>query len=57
MDELLASEGDAEMARDLGRAVDELSVDVERLEFATLLAGEYDQNDAVATIHAGAGGT
>jgi peptide chain release factor 2 len=57
MDELLASESDAEMARDLGRAVDELSVDVERLELATLLGGEYDQNDAVATIHAGAGGT
>jgi peptide chain release factor 2 len=57
MDELLAAESDAEMARDLGQAVDELSVDVERLELATLLAGEYDQNDAVATIHAGAGGT
>jgi peptide chain release factor 2 len=57
MDELLSSETDAEMARDLGRAVDELSADVERLELATLLGGEYDTNDAVATIHAGAGGT
>jgi peptide chain release factor 2 len=30
---------------------------VERLELATLLGGEYDKNDAVASLHAGAGGT
>jgi peptide chain release factor 2 len=57
MDELLREEDDAEMALELGRAVDELSADVERLELATLLGGEYDGNDAVATLHAGAGGT
>ncbi len=30
---------------------------MERLELATLLGGEYDKNDAVASLHAGAGGT
>lgn len=30
---------------------------MDRLELASLLAGEYDENDAIATIHAGAGGT
>ncbi len=30
---------------------------MDRLELATLLGGEYDRNDAVATLHAGAGGT
>jgi peptide chain release factor 2 len=30
---------------------------MERLELAALLGGEYDHNDAVATLHAGAGGT
>jgi peptide chain release factor 2 len=57
MDELLAGESDREMAADLARALTELERDVERLELATLLGGEYDGNDAVATLHAGAGGT
>jgi peptide chain release factor 2 len=57
MDELLANESDLEMAAELGRAVDELSGEVEKLELATLLGGEYDGSDAVATLHAGAGGT
>jgi peptide chain release factor 2 len=57
MDELLANESDLEMAAELGREVDELSGEVEKLELATLLGGEYDGSDAVATLHAGAGGT
>jgi peptide chain release factor 2 len=57
MDELLAQEKDAEMSADLGRAVQKLAGDVQRLELATLLGGEYDANDAIATLHAGAGGT
>ncbi|HEX6330387.1 MAG TPA: peptide chain release factor 2 [Actinomycetota bacterium] len=57
MDELLREEDDAELALELGRALDELSTDVERMELATLLGGEFDSNDAVATLHAGAGGT
>jgi peptide chain release factor 2 len=57
MDELLSHESDREMASELAKAVEELSGDVERLELATLLGGEYDANDAVATLHAGAGGT
>jgi len=57
MDELLAGEADPEMAADLSKAVAELERDLERLELATLLGREYDGNDAVATLHAGAGGT
>ena len=57
MDELLAAESDPEMTAELSRAVGELERDVEKLELATLLSGEYDDNDAVATLHAGAGGT
>lgn len=57
MDELLQEESDTQMAGDLGRELAELAHDVERLELATLLGGEYDANDAVATLHAGAGGT
>ncbi|HEX5937996.1 MAG TPA: peptide chain release factor 2 [Actinomycetota bacterium] len=57
MDELLAAESDPEMTAELARAVDGLERDVEKLELASLLGGEYDANDAVATLHAGAGGT
>jgi peptide chain release factor 2 len=57
MDELLADESDPELAAELGRSLGSLSADVEKLELATLLGGEYDDHDAVATLHAGAGGT
>src|SRR3990170_2809109 len=57
MDELLADEADPEMQADLARALKGLEHDIERLELATLLGAEYDGNDAVATLHAGAGGT
>ena len=57
MDELLAEESDREMAADLARSFAELEAGMEKLELATLLGGEYDRNDAVAMLHAGAGGT
>ena len=47
----------AEMSKELARSVRQLARDVEKLELATLLGGEYDDHDAVATLHAGAGGT
>ncbi len=57
MDELLEHERDPELERELVSTLDELEREVEKLELATLLGGEYDGNDAVATLHAGAGGT
>jgi peptide chain release factor 2 len=57
MDELLASESDAGMTKDLDRTLKDLEAEMEKVEFAALLGGEYDRNDAVATLHAGAGGT
>jgi peptide chain release factor 2 len=57
MDELLETESDPELEAELARAVRALEGDLSRLELSTLLAGEFDRNDAVATIHAGAGGT
>jgi len=57
MEELLRSESDPEMEAELGRAVTGLEDDLGTLELATLLSGEFDHNDAVATLHAGAGGT
>ena len=57
MDELLAEEDDPELAAELGRALQSLEHDVERVELESLLGGEHDDRDAVASIHAGAGGT
>ena len=57
MDELLAEEDDPELRAELRRSVRSLQSDLDRLELESLLGGEYDDNDAVASIHAGAGGT
>jgi peptide chain release factor 2 len=57
MDELLADEQDAEMTAELARSLESLEADIDRVELAVFLGGEYDANDAVASIHAGAGGT
>ncbi|MEX0832688.1 MAG: peptide chain release factor 2 [Actinomycetota bacterium] len=57
MDELITEQPDAEMERELAKGLDAMEPDVERIELAALLGGEYDRNDAVATLHAGAGGT
>jgi peptide chain release factor 2 len=57
MDELLTEAEDVELATELTKSLESLQHDVERLELATLLGGEYDKNDAVASLHAGAGGT
>jgi peptide chain release factor 2 len=42
---------------DLKRELDSLRETVERLETETLLSGETDRNNAIVTIHPGAGGT
>jgi len=57
MDDLLDEERDNDLEAELTRSLASLERDMERLELATLLGGEYDANDAVATLHAGAGGT
>ena len=57
MDELLAAETDPELSADLQKSLTELEAEMVKLELATLLSGEYDGNDAIATLHAGAGGT
>jgi peptide chain release factor 2 len=57
LDQLLDESPDADTERELSQHLERLEADVDRLELASLLAGEYDGNDAVASLHAGAGGT
>jgi peptide chain release factor 2 len=56
MDELLSSEDDPEMARELRSRLEAVEAELGRVELANLLSGPYDANDAVASLHAGAGG-
>jgi peptide chain release factor 2 len=53
----LAELGDEELEEALGEESDQLTKEVERLEFQTLFAGKYDKESAILAIHAGAGGT
>jgi peptide chain release factor 2 len=48
---------EAELAKELEEALGDLETRVARLELQSLLSGEYDDRDAVAEVHAGAGGT
>ena len=57
MDELLEDEQDAELAAELSKSITALEEDLDAVELEALLGGEYDSNDAVASLHAGAGGT
>lgn len=57
MSELLQVEEDEELAKDLLKSTDTLEKNIEKLEITTLLSGKYDNNNAILTIHPGAGGT
>ncbi len=49
--------GDASLRADLEHEVEQIEKDARELEFETLMAGEYDRDDAIFTIVSGAGGT
>jgi len=48
---------DKEMAASLMQGAGNLIKKIDKLEFATLLSGEFDQSNAILSINAGAGGT
>ena len=53
----LAGLDDASMRQELEKEVERLEKDAHKLEFETLLSGEYDHDNAILTIFSGAGGT
>ena len=55
--ELTNMEPDEEIAKDIIKSTKTLEQEIEKLEIATLLSGKYDVNNAIVTIHPGAGGT
>ena len=57
MNELLQVELDEELEKELIKSTIVLERNIEKLEITTLLSGKYDINNAILTIHPGAGGT
>ncbi len=53
----LAGSADLELVKDLAKNTEQLFQDTDKLEFKTLLSGQYDKNNAIFSINAGAGGT
>ena len=50
-------ENDASVIPEIEDALKKFQEELEELRISTLLTGEYDRNNAILTLHAGAGGT
>lgn len=55
--DMAIEEDDASMEKEISDYVQQIEESVEKQEILLLLSGEYDQNNAILTFHAGAGGT
>ena len=55
--ELVDMEPDVEMAKDIIKSTQKVEKRLEKFEISTLLSEKYDSNNAIVTIHPGAGGT
>ncbi|MBR3255333.1 MAG: peptide chain release factor 2 [Clostridia bacterium] len=55
--ELVMLEFDEEIKKDILKTTKNIENKMEKLELQTLLSGKFDKNNAILTIHPGAGGT
>ena len=55
--ELANMENDEEVAKDILKSTSNLEIEIEKIQLETLLSGKYDKNNAILTLHPGAGGT
>lgn len=55
--DLAVAGDDAELAREFEEALGRLHADADRLQVGTWFEGEFDANDAIVSIHPGAGGS
>ncbi len=55
--QLGTEEQDESVYADVERSLQEINAQMEHLELTLMLSGEYDKNNAIVTLHAGAGGT
>ena len=57
MTELVNMEYDEQIAKEILQNTEKTARELEKLELKALLSGKYDSNNAIVTIHPGAGGT
>lgn len=55
--EMANEDNDASAVEDVRSELDDFEAHLEELRLATLLTGEYDENNAIVSLNAGAGGT
>lgn len=55
--EMAYEENDASLIPEIQETLDSFIDTLENIRIRTLLSGEYDKDDAIVTLHAGAGGT
>lgn len=55
--EFLQIEEDYDLEKELIASINKLKLDIEKFEIETLLSGKFDKNNAIITLHPGAGGT
>ena len=55
--ELANIENDENVAKDILKSTNQLEEEIGKLQLETLLSGKYDKNNAILTLHPGAGGT
>ena len=55
--ELTNIENDENVAKDILKSTNQLEEEIGKLQLETLLSGKYDKNNAILTLHPGAGGT
>lgn len=57
LSEIAAEEGDDSLLAELAEETEAIESQLDRLEFLLILSGSHDKDDALLSIHAGAGGT
>ena len=57
LNDLILLEPDDNLAKDILKNTKQIKKQIEKLEISTLLSGKYDKNNAIITLHPGAGGT
>lgn len=55
--EMLEIDGDEEIQKEIEKNITHIKEKAEKIRLATLLKGKFDDNNAILTLHAGAGGT
>lgn len=55
LSELVMQEFDEDIKKDVLKSTNNLEKEIEKLELQTMLSGKFDSNNAILTIHPGAG--